>query len=99
MRDPCGGAAVFGIAVDKIDFHRMRQNKTFAKFPDWALRLLDRVMGGDPSPAFLCPGLLRHLRARGVPSWFLGVNTEAHVRVCHRVGGCAVLTDSPMWLA
>ena len=44
-------------------------------------------------------GLLRHLRARGVPSWFLGVNTEAHVRVCHRVGGCAVLTDSLMWLA
>ena len=95
-----GGASVLGVPVDRIDAARLRQNKTFAHWPDCLIRAFAGLVGGNPSPVFLCPALQRHMREdRAVPTWFLGVNNVEALRVAQRVGGNAVLTDRPRWLA
>ena len=95
-----GNASVLGVPADRVDAARLRQNKTFAGWPDWAVRALAACVGGDPSALFLCPALLRHLReARGVPAWFLCINAEPALRAVQRAGAGAALTDRPRWLA
>jgi hypothetical protein len=95
-----GNASVLGVPADRVDAARLRQNKTFGGWPDWAVRALAACVGGDPSAVLLCPALLRHLReARGVPAWFLGINAEPALRAVQRAGASAALTDRPRWLA
>eukprot|EP00937_MAST-01D_sp_MAST-1D-sp2_P005399 g5399.t1 len=92
--------AVFGLPVDRVDFARVRSNKTFATCPDWLLRAAVTVAGGDPCKAFLCGALVRHLRdARGVPTWYLGVNDRRQLSAVRGAGASAVLCDRPEWLA
>ncbi len=46
----------------------------------------------------VCPGLFTHLRRRGIPTWFLGVNGSADVEVALKAGASGVLTDRISWL-
>ena len=42
--------------------------------------------------------LFLHLRKRGIPIWFLGVNTMDDLLLAKKVGATAVLTDRIHWL-
>jgi hypothetical protein len=46
----------------------------------------------------LSPSLFEHLRARGVPVWFMLVNSERELDLAHKNGATAVLTDRAGWL-
>lgn len=46
----------------------------------------------------LVPKLFTHLRRRGLPVWFLGVNSEDDLRLAVNSGATAVLTDRIEWL-
>ena len=46
----------------------------------------------------LSQSLFGHLRRRGVPVVFLGVNSEADIALAHMYGATAVLTDRVEWL-
>ncbi len=89
---------VFGIPIDRVDYARVREQKAFKALPDAACRVLAHVLGGKPPRALIPPGLFAHLRARGVPVLFLGVNDEEDIRIAERAGATAVLTDRPSWL-
>lgn len=99
---PRGGcaASVLGVPLDKVDYARLKHNKTFSKFPDAVLHFLADTLGGDPARTLLCRPLFRHLRhARGVPTIFLGCNNEHLARYVGMYDGCAALTDRPRWFA
>lgn len=46
----------------------------------------------------IAPSLFRQLRLRGIPVWFLGVNTEQELQLAMASGATAVLTDRVRWL-
>lgn len=90
---------IFGIPVDRVDFARVREQKVFKALPDAACRVIAYVLGGKPPRALIPPGLFAHLRARGMPVLFLGVNDEADLQIADWAGATAVLTDRPAWLS
>ena len=45
----------------------------------------------------MAPSLFTHLRARGIPVWFLGVNNESDLQLAVQAGATAVLTDRVNW--
>jgi glycerophosphoryl diester phosphodiesterase len=66
--------------------------------PDWLHRILAFLFQGKPPYPMIAPALFAHLRRRGVHVWFLGVNTEADLRIAISSGATAVLTDRIHWL-
>lgn len=89
---------VFGVPVDRVDYARVREQKVFKGLPDAVCRVLAYMLGGKPPRALIPPGLFAHLRARGMPVLFLGVNDEEDLAVAKWAGATAVLTDRPSWL-
>lgn len=53
---------------------------------------------GRPPYAMLAPKLFTHLRRRGIPIWFLNVNTEEDLKLAIDTGATGVLTDRIAWL-
>jgi hypothetical protein len=51
------------------------------------------VLGGKPPKALIPPGLFAHLRKRGIPVFFLGVNDEADIQVSAPLFGLEVSYD------
>ncbi len=66
--------------------------------PDWIKQILAYVFGGKPSKMLVAPSLFAHLKRRGMPVWFLGVNDEVTATLAVNVGATAVLTDRIHWL-
>ena len=64
----------------------------------WSCPRFQTVFGGKPPRPLIPEGLFNHLRARGVPIFFLGVNDDADIEIAMRAGATAVLTDRPSWL-
>lgn len=89
----------FGIPVDRVDYARVREQRVFKALPDVACHVLAFLLGGKPPRALIPPGLFAHLRARGMPVLFLGVNDEADLQIAQWAGATAVLTDRPSWLS
>lgn len=89
---------VFGIPVDEVDYKRVREQKLFNSLPDVACRILTFFLGGKPPLALIPRGLFTHLRARGIPVFFLGVNDEEDIKVAEWAGATGCLTDRPTWL-
>ena len=56
-------------------------------------RILAYLAQGSPPSFFMQPGLFEHLRARGMPILFLGVNNIRQVRISIEMGATAILTD------
>lgn len=44
------------------------------------------------------PKLFAHLRRRGIPVWFMGVNDEHDYKLALEAGATGVLTDRIDWL-
>jgi glycerophosphoryl diester phosphodiesterase len=87
-----------GIPVDEVDLARVRNEKSLKKLPDWVKRIIAYVFAGKPSGMMVSPSLFRHLRKRGIPTWFLGVNDSTDVRVAVEAGASGVLTDRINWM-
>lgn len=72
---------ILGIPVDHVDYARVREQKALKALPDALCWVLAFVLGGKPPLALIPPGLFKHLRARGIPIFFLGVNDEENLKV------------------
>lgn len=57
------------------------------------------MLGGKPPRPLIPQGLFTHLRARGIPTFFLGVNDDKDIDIAIQAGATAVLTDRPSWLS
>jgi glycerophosphoryl diester phosphodiesterase len=90
---------IFGIPVDRVDYARVREQKAFKALPDAACRVISYILGGKPPRALIPSRLFTHLRARGMPVLFLGVNDDADLKLAQEAGATAVLTDRPRWLS
>ena len=55
------------------------------------------VFQGSPPTITIAPGLFAHLRRRGIPVWFLGVNVEHQVDLAVAAGATAVIVDRIKW--
>jgi hypothetical protein len=60
--------------------------------------LLSYMLHGTPPALLLVPTLFAHLRRRGLPVLFLGVNTVEHLKLAEGLGATAVLSDRVHWL-
>lgn len=89
---------VFGITVEEITLHKVRSEKALKGVPDILKRILHFFLRGKPPFMMLAPPLFEHMRARGVPVWFLGVNSREDLDVAIKAGATAVLTDKVNWL-
>lgn len=87
-----------GIAVDEIDLARVRNEKSLKKLPDWVKRIIALIFAGKPSQMMVSPSLFRHMRKRGIPTWFLGVNDSNDVGVAVKAGASGILTDKINWM-
>jgi hypothetical protein len=84
--------------VAQVTLEVIEKDPTMQLAPRWVRVLLAWLFQGVPPRLLLSRSLFAHLRRRGVPVLFLGVNTEEHVELAHRYGATAVLTDRVEWL-
>ena len=77
---------------------QIRSESSVAFLPSWIHYLLSLLFQGKPPHLMIAPSLFRHLRSRGVPVWFLGVNTVDELLLADKAGATAVLTDRIRWL-
>jgi len=89
---------VFGITVEEITLQKVRNEKSLKRVPDVFKRLLHFILMGKPSYIMVAPSLFEHMRARGIPVWFLGVNDKESLDIAVKSGATAVLTDRIKWL-
>lgn len=90
--------AVYGVTLEEIPLHRVRNEKSVHKFPDWFKRLLAFLLSGKPPSIMIAPSLFTHLKRRGIPVWFLGCENEDDLKIAIKAGATAVLTDRVNWL-
>lgn len=77
---------------------RLRHEASLKTVPDWMKQLLAVLFRGRPPTIMIAPALFSHLRQRGIPVWFLGVNNESDLQLAMQSGATAVLTDRVNWL-
>ena len=90
--------SVFGITVDEITYDKVLKEKAIASFPLWVKRILAALLKGKPPYIMVSPRLFHHLKKRGIPVWFLGVNDEKDLHIAVKAGATAVLTDRINWI-
>ena len=90
---------VFGITVEEISLEKIRKEKALKGSPEWFKKVLAFFFRGKPPYAMIAPKLFSHLRKRGMPIWFLGVNDENDVNIALKSGATGVLTDRINWLS
>lgn len=91
-------ADVFGITIDEIPIAKIRKEDALKSCPDWFKQILAFVFQGKPPHMMIAPLLFDHLRSRGIPVWFLGVNSEKDVLLASSTGATAILTDRVNWI-
>jgi len=82
----------------EITLQKIRQEKAIHQVPDWVKQILAVIFQGRPSYMMVSPKLFAHLRQRGVPVFFLGVNSEEDLATAIQAGATGVLTDRIAWL-
>jgi len=86
---------IFGVPIDKVDYARIRGNSGLKSLPDFACYLIFLIFGGDPPEALMPRKLMHHMRKRGLPVWFLNVNTPGQVDAAIDLGATGFVTDCP----
>lgn len=89
---------VFGITIEEIPLSRIRNEKSMKNVPDILRRALAWLVQGRPPQFLILPKLFTHLRRRGIPVWFMGVNEESELQLAVKAGATGVLTDRIDWL-
>lgn len=77
----------------KITLEKIRHEKALKGMPDWFHSGLSYLFQGRPPRPMLAPALFSHLRKRGMPVWFLGVNSEEDLKLASDAGATGFLTD------
>eukprot|EP00639_Heterosigma_akashiwo_P011753 CAMPEP_0206366572 /NCGR_PEP_ID=MMETSP0294-20121207/3530_1 /ASSEMBLY_ACC=CAM_ASM_000327 /TAXON_ID=39354 /ORGANISM="Heterosigma akashiwo, Strain CCMP2393" /LENGTH=216 /DNA_ID=CAMNT_0053812659 /DNA_START=766 /DNA_END=1416 /DNA_ORIENTATION=- len=90
---------IFGVPMDKVDYERIRDQKSLKGLPDWVCRMLAVLFSGTPPKLMIPSGMMKHLRKRGMPVWFLGVNSPADAAAALAAGATGLLSDRPAALA
>jgi len=83
---------------EQITLEDIRNEKSLSFLPGWLHSTLHLLFRGKPPHLMIAPSLFRQLRLRGIPVWFLGVNTEQELELARVSGATAVLTDRMRWL-
>lgn len=89
---------VFGIDVRTIDQERVNNERSLQALPQWGKNIIAFLFQGSPPSLCLLPTLYSMLRKKGVPVYFLGVDS---IPVLHNAvvnGASGVLTDKPNML-
>lgn len=89
----------FGITLEVISLQKLQREKSLKGAPQWLLRFLAFCLRGKPPAAFIQPALFAHLRARGMPVYFLGVNSERELMIALKAGATGVLSDRVTFVA
>lgn len=66
--------------------------------PKWIKILISYLFYGSPPYIMMSSSLFQHLRARGIPVWFMFVNTDRELDLANKYGATAALTDRADWL-
>ena len=72
---------------------RLKHEGALKGLPKWVLYILLLICRGNPPYIFLQKSLFTHLRRRGMPVLFLGVNTEKDLNLAISIGATAILSD------
>jgi glycerophosphoryl diester phosphodiesterase len=98
--DGCLSQSLFHMNVmfEQITLEDIRNEQSLSFLPSWVHPLLHVLFRGKPPHLMIAPSLFRQLRLRGIPVWFLGVNTEQELQLAMASGATAVLTDRVRWL-
>ena len=83
----------------QIPLHKLKNEKSLGSLPMWMYHVLAYLLPGSPPEIFLQPSLFKHLRARGMPIMFLGVNSEREMRLAVTIGATAILSDRITYMA
>lgn len=86
------------VICEQITLEDIRNEQSLSFLPAWVHHLLHLLFRGKPPHLMIVPSLFRQLRLRGIPVWFLGVNTEQELQLARESGATAVLTDRVRWL-
>ena len=78
---------------------RLKHERALKGLPGWFLQILVWICKGNPPYIMIQKGLFYHLRKRGIPVMFLGVNTEKDLLLALRVGATAILSDRINFMA
>jgi len=89
---------VFGIDVRTIDQERVNNEKSLASLPQWAKNIIAFLFQGSPPALCMLPNLYGMLRKKGVPVYFLGVDSVPALHNAIMNGASGVLTDKPNML-
>ncbi len=81
-----------------MSLEKLRNERSIADVPDFIKRILAIILQGHPPYVLMCPKLFTHLRRRGIPIWFLNVQTEEELVIAINAGATAILTDKVEWL-
>jgi len=90
---------IFGVPIDEVNYARIRDQKALKSLPDWVCKVLAFFFGGKPPKLLIPKKMMMHLRKRGMPVWFLGVNDEADINVALQAGATGLLTDKPKFVS
>jgi len=91
-------ADIFGVPADPVDFARIRSTPFCKALPDAMCRVLERFIGGSPSPFFLDARLNSHLNRRGVPVCAMGCVSDEALESLDGKGVSILLADDPAWI-
>lgn len=89
---------VFGITVEQITMEKVQHEKATEKLPYAIQYFLTVLFMGRPPYLMISKKLFTHMRRRGIPVWFLGVNNVVDLQLAIDYGATAVLTDRIQWL-
>jgi len=89
---------VFGIDVRTIDQERVDNEKSLAALPQWGKNILAFLFQGSPPALCMLPNLYSMLRKKGVPVFFLGVDSIPALHNAIVNGASGVLSDKPNML-
>ena len=77
---------------------KIRNERAIADVPDFIKRILAFLLQGHPPYILMCPKLFTHLRRRGIPVWFMNVQTDEELEIAINAGATGILTDKVEWL-
>ena len=77
---------------------KVQHEKATEKLPYVIQYFLTVLFMGRPPYLMISKKLFTHMRRRGIPVWFLGVNNEVDLKLAIDYGATAVLTDRIQWL-
>ena len=78
--------------------HKIQEEKDTKDLPLFVQKILHWLFQGRPPWPMVSKKLFTHLRRRGIPVWFMGVNSDEDLKLAFEFGVTGILTDKIDWL-